>query len=82
MRAIRAEAALRAEDLEPERRLMDCCPSPSRLAALNQSPPCFTPSSSSRPSGFCPFPLSVLCATLNQEPPEFFVARSSNSRRL
>ena len=28
----------------------------------------------SRPSGFCPCPLVVLCATLNQEPPLFFVA--------
>ena len=30
--------------------------------------------SPSRPSGFWPFPLVVLCATLNHEPPVFFVA--------
>ena len=29
-----------------------------------------------RPSGFWPCPLVVLCATLNQEPPSFFVAPS------
>src|SRR3990167_5077540 len=30
-----------------------------------------------RPSGFCPVPLSVLCAILNHEPPEFLVSNVS-----
>ncbi len=29
-----------------------------------------------RPSGLCPFPLVVLWATANQEPPLFLIARS------
>src|SRR5687768_5578099 len=77
--AILADAALRADDLELDRREIDCWPFPSSAAELNQSPPCLTLSSFNHPSGFCPFPLVVLCATLNHEPPSFFVARSRAS---